>query len=58
MFVRNRYILRFDGDEDRREFWKKAYSNENLLAFVKKLLPLLLGQHSQLLLPTPWGPRA
>jgi len=51
------YLLRFESDEDRREFWKQAYSNQGVMAFIKKLRPLLLSQHTQLLHPTEWGPR-
>ena len=41
------YLLRFESDDDRREFWKQAYSNQSLMAFIKKLRPLLLSQHTQ-----------
>jgi hypothetical protein len=51
------YLLRFESDDDRREFWKQAYSNQSVMSFIKKLRPLLLSQHTQLLLPAQWGPR-
>jgi hypothetical protein len=50
------YLLRFESDDDRREFWKRAYANQGVMAFIRKLRPLLQSQHTQLLLPAHWGP--
>jgi len=51
------YLLRFESDGDRRDFWKQAYSHQGVMAFIEKLRPLLRSQHTQLLVPTQWGPR-
>ena len=50
-------ILRFDSDQDRRDFWKRLYVNEKFMIFVKQFRPLLLSQNVQLMVPAPWGPR-
>ena len=50
-------ILRFDSDQDRRDFWKRLYANEKFMIFVKQFRPLLLSQNVQLMVPAPWGPQ-
>jgi hypothetical protein len=50
-------ILRFDSDQDRRDFWKRLYADEKFMIFVKQFRPLLLSQNVQLMVPAPWGPR-
>ena len=50
-------ILRFDSDQDRRDFWKRLYADEKFMVFVKQFRPLLLSQNVQLMVPAPWGPR-
>ena len=50
-------ILRFDSDQDRRDFWKRLYVNEKFMIFVKQFRPLLLSQNVQLMVPAPWGPQ-
>jgi hypothetical protein len=50
-------ILRFDSDQDRRDFWKRLYADERFLAFVKKFRPLIFSQNVQLMVSAPWGPQ-
>ncbi|CAM8657157.1 NIPSNAP [Oxalobacteraceae bacterium] len=50
-------ILRFDSDQDRRDFWKRLYANEKFMIFVKQFRSLLLSQNVQLMVPAPWGPQ-
>ena len=50
------HLWRFDGDEDRRAFWKRLYADETFMAFAVQLRPLLGKQDVQLLLAAPWGP--
>jgi hypothetical protein len=50
-------ILRFDSDQDRRDFWKRLYADEKFMIFVKQFRPLLLSQNVQLMVPAPWGPQ-
>ena len=50
-------ILRFDSDQDRRDFWKRLYADEKFMMFVKQFRPLLLSQNVQLMVPAPWGPQ-
>ena len=50
-------ILRFDSDQDRRDFWKRLYVNEKFMIFVKQFRPLLISQNVQLMVPAPWGPQ-
>ena len=50
-------ILRFDSDQDRRDFWKRLYADEKFMVFVKQFRPLLLSQNVQLMVPAPWGPQ-
>jgi hypothetical protein len=50
------HLWRFDGDEDRRDFWKRLFDDGAFMAFAKQLRPLLKSQSNQLLLAAPWGP--
>ena len=50
------HLWRFDGDEDRRAFWKRLFENEEFMGFARQLRPLVKTQVNQLLLAAPWGP--
>ena len=50
-------ILRFDSDQDRRDFWKRLYADEKFMAFVKQFRPLIFSQNVQLMVSAPWGPQ-
>lgn len=50
------HLWRFDSDEDRRAFWKRVYENQEFMAFVAQLRPLIKTQVNQLLVGAPWGP--
>ena len=50
-------ILRFDSDQDRRDFWKRLYADEKFIVFVKQFRPLILSQNVQLMVSAPWGPQ-
>ena len=50
-------ILRFDSDQDRRDFWKRLYADEKFMAFVKQFRPLIFSQNIQLMVSAPWGPQ-
>ena len=50
-------ILRFDSDQDRRDFWKRLYADEKFMAFVKQIRPLIFSQNVQLMVSAPWGPQ-
>jgi hypothetical protein len=50
------HMWRFDDDADRRAFWKRLFADEDFMAFVGHIRPLIQSQHVQLLLEAPWGP--
>ena len=50
-------IMRFDSDQDRRDFWKRFYADEKVKSFGKQIRPLILSQNVQLMVPAPWGPQ-
>ena len=51
------HMWRFESDSDRRDFWKRVYANEEFMAFVTQLRPLIQTQEVQLLVSAPWGPK-
>ena len=51
------HVWRFDDDNDRRDFWKRLYANEEFIAFAVKIRPLIDKQEVQLMLSAPWGPK-
>lgn len=50
------HLWRFDGDDERRAFWRRLFEDEDFMAFARQLRPLIRKQHNQLLLAAPWGP--
>lgn len=50
-------ILRFDGDQDRRDLWKRLYADEKIMVFIKQIRPFILSQNIQLMVSAPWGPQ-
>lgn len=50
------HLWRFDGDDDRRAFWKLLFEDADFVAFAKQLRPLIKTQQNQLLIAAPWGP--
>lgn len=50
------HLWRFDGDDDRRAFWKRLFADKDFMAFAVQLRPLIRTQANQLLLAAPWGP--
>ena len=50
------HLWRFDGDDDRRDFWNRLFADEPFMKFAKKLRPLVNTQNVQLMLAAPWGP--
>ena len=44
------HVWRFDDDNDRRNFWKRLYSNEEFMTFAVKIRPLIHKQDVQLML--------
>jgi hypothetical protein len=48
-------LWRFEGDDERRDFWKRLFSDAAFMAFAKQLRPLVRSQEVQLLLGAPWG---
>jgi hypothetical protein len=50
-------ILRFDSDQDRRDFWKRLYEDQKFMVFVKQFRPLIFSQNVQLMVSAPWGPQ-
>jgi len=51
------HIWRFDGDEGRRDFWKRLYADAGFMAFAVKVRPILMSQEVQLMNPAGWGPQ-
>jgi len=51
------HLWRFDSDDDRRQFWKRLFADQDFMAFARQLRPLLKSQSNQLLLAAPWGPQ-
>jgi hypothetical protein len=51
------HMWRFESDSDRRDFWKRVYANNEFMAFVAQLRPLIQTQEVQLLVSAPWGPK-
>lgn len=49
------HLWRFEGDEQRRDFWARLFQDQDFLAFAVQLRPLLKAQNNQLLLAAPWG---
>ncbi len=50
------HLWRFDGDDERRAFWRRLFDDKDFMAFARQLRPLIRAQHNQLLLAAPWGP--
>lgn len=50
------HIWRFDDDEDRRNFWKRLFANDEFMAFAVQARPHLQSQEVQLMVSAPWGP--
>lgn len=50
------HLWRFEDDNERREFWKRLFSDETFMAFAAQLRPNIMAQEVQLLNPAPWGP--
>ena len=51
------HLWRFDDDDDRRDFWKRLFGDDDFKAFVTQLRPLIQTQEIQLLFSAPWGPK-
>jgi NIPSNAP len=51
------HLWRFDGDDDRRDFWKRLFADQAFMAFAVQLRPLGKTQSNQILLSAPWGPK-
>lgn len=51
------HIWRFESDSQRRDFWKRLYSDEDFMKFVMKVRAHMETQEVQLMLPAPWGPK-
>jgi hypothetical protein len=49
------HLWRFEGDDERRDFWKRLFADAAFMAFAKQLRPLVRSQNVQLLLGAPWG---
>ena len=50
------HLWRFEDDNDRRDFWKRKYADEDFMAFATQLRPMIQTQEVQLLISAPWGP--
>ena len=50
------HLWKFEDDADRRAFWAGVMADQDFLAFVAKLRPLLQSQNNQLMTAAPWGP--
>jgi hypothetical protein len=50
------HLWRFDDDADRRDFYKRLFSDDAFMAFATQLRPLFLSQEVQLMTSAPWGP--
>jgi len=50
------HLWRFDGDDERRAFWRRLFDDKDFMAFARQLRPLIRAQRNQLLLAAPWGP--
>ena len=50
------HLWKFDSDENRRAFWAKLSADEKFAAFAKQLRSLIISQHVQLIVASPWGP--
>jgi len=51
------HLWRFDDDAQRRDFWKRLFTDETFMAFAPKIRENIAHQHVQLLQGAPWGPR-
>jgi hypothetical protein len=51
------HIWRFDDDADRRDFWKRLFSDDDFMKFAVQVRPLVLSQEVQLMVSAPWGPQ-
>ena len=51
------HLWRFESDNDRRDFWKRLFANEEFMAFAAQIRPLIQTQEVQLLVSAPWGPK-
>ena len=49
------HIWKFEDDAERRDFWKRLFSDEDFMAFAVQLRPMIQNQEVQLLLAAPWG---
>tara|TARA_B100000287_G_scaffold424207_1_gene468492 strand:- start:896 stop:1234 length:339 start_codon:yes stop_codon:yes gene_type:complete len=50
------HVWQFDDDNQRREIWKKIFSDEDFLIFASKFRPLVLKQENKLMTAAPWTP--
>tara|TARA_B100000131_G_C18067667_1_gene593219 strand:- start:344 stop:682 length:339 start_codon:yes stop_codon:yes gene_type:complete len=50
------HVWQFDDDKQRREIWKKIFSDEDFLIFASKFRPLVLKQENKLMTAAPWTP--
>ena len=50
------HLWKFDDDADRRRHHAAVFVDEEVLAFARKLLPMVLTQQNKLLFASPWGP--
>ena len=51
------HVWRFDDDNARRDFWKRAYGSQAFMAVAVNIRPLLLDQDVQLMWNAPFGPQ-
>ena len=51
------HLWRFEDDADRREHWKRVFSDDDFMAFAAKLRPMLQSQQNQVMFNAPWGPQ-
>ena len=50
------HLWKFKDDADRRAFWAMFYADSGLMAFARKLRPLLASQENRLMTSAAWGP--
>lgn len=49
------HLWKFASDDERRDFWKRLFADEDFMTFARQLRPLVRNQNVQLLLAAPWG---
>lgn len=50
------HLWKFTDDADRRTHWQQVFADADFMKFAIQFRPLILSQHNQLLLASPWGP--